>query len=364
MFSSVQSIMRLSQVPPKICRSCIQHVIRDGRLRQNLDAVQQIRTFANSSDVDQRRRPYIPRRALMYVPGSDERKIQKIPKLGADCVCIDCEDGVAFGMKDQARRNIRKLLEEKKSDFFGRSELTVRVNSITSGLVQDDVQVIFGGLQTDGSVLIPSAIHLPKVDSPHHLFEFADIFAKATKLDSKSNVRIGLIMFIESAQALINLVDICKSASQLTEESILVPEALVFGSDDFVADIGATRTMSASELMYARQKMVTVGKAFELQVIDLVHIDYKDMDGLRAQSEEGARMGFTGKQVIHPAQLEIVQKSFSPSQERIEWATALIAGFREHEAQGKGAFNFRGHMIDMPLVKQAQKILDMKKRME
>jgi citrate lyase subunit beta-like protein len=105
---------------------------------------------------------------------------------------------------------------------------------------------------------------------------------------------------------------------------------------------------------------VATAKAFEMQAIDLVHIDYKDLDGLREQAEEGARMGFTGKQVIHPGQVPVVQKAFSPSQEKIQWATELISEFREHEKQGKGAFNFRGHMIDMPLVKQAQRILDMR----
>lgn len=106
--------------------------------------------------------------------------------------------------------------------------------------------------------------------------------------------------------------------------------------------------------------MVAVAKAFQLQAIDLVHIDYKDLDGLKRQSEEGAKMGFTGKQVIHPSQIPIVQKAFSPTQEKVAWATELIEQFREHEESGRGAFTFRGSMIDMPLVKQAQNIVNMK----
>lgn len=90
-----------------------------------------------------------------------------------------------------------------------------------------------------------------------------------------------------------------------------------------------------------------------------MHIDYKDLEGLRLQSEEGSRMGFTGKQVIHPGQVPVVQKAFAPSEQKLEWATQLIKEFREHEKSGKGAFNFRGSMIDMPLVKQAQNIVDM-----
>ena len=83
----------------------------------------------------------------------------------------------------------------------------------------------------------------------------------------------------------------------------------------------------------------------------------KDLEGLERQSLEGARFGFTGKQVIHPAQVPVVQRAFSPAPERVEWARALISAFQEQQAEGRGAFAFRGHMIDMPTVKQAQNVL-------
>ena len=213
----------------------------------------------------------------MYVPGSDARKIAKIPKLNADCICLDCEDGVATNKKTEARNSIRKILDDGNVDF-GRSECSVRVNSVESGLCEEDLGVVLGGKN------LPNAIHLPKVDEPDHL----------KWLSSKISANVGLIIFIESARAMMTLPEICQTAADLPG---LNPEALVFGSDDFVADIGATRTAEATELLYARQKLVMVAKAFGLQAIDLVHIDYKDLQGLRRQSEEGARMGFTGKQV-------------------------------------------------------------------
>ena len=89
-----------------------------------------------------------------------------------------------------------------------------------------------------------------------------------------------------------------------------------------------------------------------------MYIDYRDMEGLRRQSEEGAGWGFTGKQVIHPGQVKTVQRAFTPSQERREWAEQLMEAFHAHQQEGKGAFTFRGHMIDMPTVKQAQNVLD------
>ena len=182
-------------------------------------------------------RPYTPRRALMYVPGSDERKLNKIPQIQADCICLDCEDGVAFGeAKAAARNNIRKILEGELKIDFGRSEKTVRLNSLSSGLCKTDVEVIFKGLPTD---MAPSAVHLPKVDDPEQLREFSFIFNESFP---HATSKIGLIIFVESARSLIQLPEICVEAEKLQGKSALVPEALVFGSDDFVADIGATRT--------------------------------------------------------------------------------------------------------------------------
>ncbi len=287
-----------------------------------------------------------PRRALMYVPASDERKLAKIPRLGADCVCVDCEDGVAITAKDDARKNVAKIVSGQKVIDFGKSEFSVRVNSVSSGLCEEDVKVAFQDVK-----FAPSAVHLPKVDDVDQLETFFGLF--------KPKTRTALIMFIESARALLAINDIFAAARRL-ETPTLIPETVVFGSDDFVADIGATRTESASELMYARQKVVTAAKAFELQAIDLVHIDYKDKVGLERQSLEGARMGFTGKQVIHPGQVDVVQKAFAPSEEKMKWAEDLVTEFRQREESGKGAFNFRGSMIDMPLVKQAENIIRMK----
>ena len=301
----------------------------------------------------------------MYIPGNDDRKLAKIPTLKADCICLDCEDGVAFTAKDKARENIRTLLETKTQKYFGQSECSLRINSVQSGLCHIDLEKIMGkpGGKTE-NFFIPSSINLPKVDNCEILDEFAYCFNGATAdwLNPRSNIRVGLIIFIESAQGLMDLRHICHKAATLKQKSALVPEAIVFGSDDYVADIGAVRTESSQELLYARQKIVTHAKAFGLQAIDLVHIQYKDLEGLSKQSIEGANMGFTGKQVIHPSNIPVVHKAFSPSEHQIEWATQLITEFREHEKTGKGAFTFRGNMIDMPLVKQANNILIMSEK--
>ncbi|XP_056915166.1 citramalyl-CoA lyase, mitochondrial isoform X3 [Takifugu flavidus] len=256
---------------------------------------------------------YIPRRAVLYCPGNDERKLRKLASLDVDCAVLDCEDGVALNKKTEARETIPRMLVELD---LGRTEKCVRVNSVSSGLAEADLQVI---LQAE---LLPPAIMLPKVEN---------------------------IQEVKWA--------VCEEMSRLAPKVGLHHDGVVFGSDDFCASIGATRTADARELLYARQKVVVTSKAFGLQAIDLVYIDYKDVEGLRKQAREGALMGFTGKQVIHPGQVQAVQEEFSPSPERVQWAKELISAFEQHQNEGKGAFTFRGSMIDMPSVKQAQNII-------
>jgi len=211
--------------------------------------------------------PYTSRRSLMYVPGNDDRKVAKIPKLGADCVCLDCEDGVALNMKESARHNIRNILDTKRVEF-GNSECSVRVNSVDSGMCEQDLEIVLGGEN------LPSAVHLPKVGGKEEL-EF--VWNMVDKVVGKEREQIGLIMFIETARSLIDIDGICKSAWSLAQStnSPLFPVALVFGSDDFAADIGATRTKENVELLLARQVVVTAAKAHRLQAIDCVYIDYK-----------------------------------------------------------------------------------------
>ncbi|XP_012878472.1 PREDICTED: citrate lyase subunit beta-like protein, mitochondrial [Dipodomys ordii] len=292
-------------------------------------------------------RKYIPRRAVLYVPGNDEKKIRKIPKLEVDCAVLDCEDGVAVNKKNEARIRIVKTLEEFD---LGPTEKCVRVNSVSSGLAGADLETL---LQ---SRVLPSSLMLPKVEGPEEIQWFLDKFSfhlKGRKLEQPMN----LIPFVETAMGLLNFKAVCEETVKIGPPLGLFLDAVVFGGEDFRASIGATSSKETQDILYARQKIVVVAKAFGLQAIDLVYIDFRDGDGLLKQSRQGAAMGFTGKQVIHPNQIPIVQEQFTPSPEKIQWAKELIAAFNEHQQLGKGAFTFRGSMIDMPLLKQAQNIV-------
>ncbi|KAI7808496.1 citrate lyase subunit beta-like protein [Triplophysa rosa] len=250
-------------------------------------------------------------------------------------------------MKDAARKTIPKMLAELD---LGRTEKCVRVNSASSGLAEADLDVI---LQAE---VLPTALMLPKVEDTGEVRWFVDRFQQYLKgRELKEPIR--LVTFVETAVGLLNFKAVCETLRDLGPKAGFHHDGVVFGSDDFCASIGATRTKDAKELLYARQKVVVTTKAFGLQAIDLVYIDYQDVEGLRLQAREGALMGFTGKQVIHPNQIKAVQEEFAPSPERIKWASELIAAFEEHQKLGKGAFTFHGSMIDMPSLKQAQNIV-------
>lgn len=292
-----------------------------------------------------------PRRAILYVPGNDRRKIDKVRTVNVDCAVLDCEDGVAMSMKSEAR-NLISTIDENFD--FGRSEYAVRINSIDSGLADEDLRSILT------SKRLPDTIMIPKVEDVNHVV-WIDEKIKSYLKSSSNNRKLSLVIFIESAKSFLNLQKICESAVNLLNNKMCSIEGLVFGSDDFCADIGATRSTEGLELLAARQIFVIVAKCFRLQAIDMVHINYKDIDGLSKISTEGAKMGFTGKQVIHPNQVPIVQKAFSPSEEKIKWATDLIRQFELHQKEGRGAFTFQGAMIDKPLLLQAQNIINIAK---
>lgn len=280
------------------------------------------------------------------------RKIEKLRKLtGAgipDFVALDLEDGVAMSAKSQARENIAKTYEGLRADMPN-VQFGIRVNSVSSGLLCEDLRIL-RELKS-----APSCLLLPKVDSAEEVREFVETYSLALgRCRWKLKAPVPLVSFIETAQGLLN---IRESFQAILESQYIKHEATVFGSDDFVASIGAHRSQNGEELMYARQKLVAHAKAFNIQAIDMVWIDFKNIEGLRENSRQGANLGFTGKQVIHPANIETVQRVFSPTEEKVEWASELLEQFAEHEKSGKGAFVFRGKMIDMPLVKQAENII-------
>ncbi|MFN2165329.1 MAG: HpcH/HpaI aldolase/citrate lyase family protein [Anaerolineae bacterium] len=279
-----------------------------------------------------------PRRALLYVPGEDRHKIEKSLTFGADCLCLDMEDGVAPSRKADARHNIALAL---RALDFGASEKLARLNAPGSGLEQDDLDAVLPAH--------PDGIVLPKVETPEQV-QWAAASIEAAELEHGWAVNsVRLLVGIESPRAILALKDIA-SHPRL--------DALIFGGEDYAAAVGATRTPEALEIFTPRSLVLMHARAFGLQAIDMVCIDYRDLETLRREAEVGAQLGFDGKQVIHPDQVPPVHQAFTPSDNAIARARELVAAYEAHQQEGRGAFGVDGKMIDLPLVKAARNVLD------
>ena len=279
------------------------------------------------------------RRALLYMPGDDRRKIEKATTLGVDCVCMDMEDGVAISKKREARAVIAEAVKELD---FGGSERCIRINSVGSGFEKFDLAA---ALATN-----PDSIVVPKVETAAQVRAISD-YIEMYEISARMPVRkIRMLVGVETARGILNIKEIAEADRRL--------EAIIFGAEDYAASVGASRTKEATEVLYARSAVITACAANDLQAIDMVYIDFRDMEGLRREAEQGAALGFSGKQIIHPNQVAPVQEAFTPSNEAIEYARRVVEAFTASQKEGRGAFALDGKMIDMPLLKNAQKVLE------
>lgn len=279
------------------------------------------------------------RRALLYMPGDDEHKIHKATTLEVDCICMDIEDGVAQNRKAEARKTIQEAL---KSINFGGSERLVRLNPVSSRFIDEDLENIITSK--------PDGIVLPKVKNADQI---SWVDRKISAIESKSGWMPGSIIIlaiIESALGIVNLKEIASSSSRL--------RGLIFGAEDLAADVGATRTEPGWEVLYSRSAVVTFAAAYGLQAIDLVNTDFLNLEKLRAESLQGVQMGFSGKQIIHPNQVKVVQESFTPTDDQVKNAQEVVAEYLSYQEKGRGAFVSDGKMIDAPIVKSALALLE------
>lgn len=278
------------------------------------------------------------RRSVLFMPGDNARKIEKAARLACDCVAIDLEDGVAPSQKAEAREVAAAAL--RGLDFGGRERL-VRLNSASSDLYSDDLR--------ETILANPDGYIIPKVETPD------DVRAISHRMD-KVAIGLGVVVsqvrlwaVIETALGVMNLREIAQASPRLT--------ALMFGAEDYAASVGATRTERGEEVLFARSAVVAAGAAYGLDAIDQVRFDLADPAGLEAECRYGRQLGYAGKMAIHPGQLEIINRAFSPSPDEIARAGRIVSAAAQHQAAGLGAFTLEGRMIDAPVVKSAETTL-------
>lgn len=281
------------------------------------------------------------RRALLFMPGDDRRKIEKGALLDVDAIIMDLEDGVALSNKELARQSVLAALREVE---FGRSERIVRLNPVSlPELSRRDFEVTIAGH--------PAAYVLPKVESAGQVQMVEAWLSEAEALNGWPAGEIALIAIIETALGIVRLAEIAAASPRL--------QALAFGAEDLAGDMGAQRTADGWEGFYARSAVVLHAKAFGLQAIDTPFVDVKaDETILSVEAERAMQMGYTGKLAIHPRQVRIIQQVFTPTAAQIDRARELIDLHERHQSAGTGVFTFEGKMVDMPMIRAAQSVLD------
>jgi citrate lyase beta subunit len=280
------------------------------------------------------------RRALLFMPGDDRRKIEKGASLGVDSIIMDLEDGVALNNKPAARTTIATALREVD---FGRSEKLVRINPASSEFYVDDIEATIHA-RPDGYVV-------PKVEHGRQVQEISSRLLTVEHKHSWKEGSIALLAIIETAMGIVNLREIVSSDPRLS--------GLIFGAEDLAGSIGATRTPDGWEVFYARSKVVMHAKAFGMQAIDTPFVSLADADNDRliAETEQALYMGYDGKLAIHPKQVELIQRVFTPTSSEIAEAKRLVLAHEQHQQEGTGAFALDGRMVDMPMVRAAERVL-------
>ncbi len=279
------------------------------------------------------------RRSMLFMPGDSMRKISKAAQLDVDSIVMDLEDSVTLEQKTEARQTVSEALNTLD---FGRSERLVRLNHESTGLLSADFRGTIDA-RPDGYVL-------PKVESALQI-QYVDQLLTGAEQSRKWEVgQIRLFAIIETALGIMNVKEIAQASPRIA--------ALMFGAEDLAGDMGVSRTPAGGEVFYARSAVVTAAAAYKLQALDMVLIDLADLDRLAEESTVARQMGYEGKMAIHPRQVEVINRIFAPSAEEIKQAQRLLRAYKEQQQAGSGVFTLDGKMVDMPMVRMAERVLD------
>jgi len=279
---------------------------------------------------------YRPRRSVLYIPASNDKALAKVGALACDAVIIDLEDAVLPADKKAARDKVAGILGGRER----RGEMVVRINPLASEWGADDLLAV--------AKAEPDGILLPKIGTPRDILEAGDLLDDNFAPDS-----VRLWAMVETPKALLNI----GAIAELGRDPASRLACFVAGTNDLVKATGILATPDRRYLMPWLMQLVLAARAGGLDVIDGVANDFRDLDALARECAEAAAMGFDGKSLIHPAQIELANRAFSPSPERLAAARAIRDAFARPENAGKGVIGLDGRMVERLHLAEAEKLL-------
>ncbi|MBV1900231.1 MAG: CoA ester lyase, partial [Kordiimonadaceae bacterium] len=253
--------------------------------------------------------PIIPRRSVLFMPAANERALEKAKTLACDAIIFDLEDAVAPAMKGDARD---KAAAAVASGAYGRRERILRINGLETAWWKEDVLAAAGAR--------PDAVLIPKVESA------AAIQQVAAVMDAAGASSIKIWAMLETPMAYLRAEEIAAASDKVT--------CFVIGTNDLVKDLHAKHTKNREPVITALGMAMLVARAYKLTILDGVYNDFRNTEGLAVECQQAADMGFDGKTLIHPAQIDIANDVFAPDEGAIRQAEKLIAAFDEAKAEG------------------------------
>ena len=280
-------------------------------------------------------------RSVFYVPGNREDFIAKIPNISADVVTLDLEDSVPPAEKQKARE-----LTGRNLKFAGSSgaAVYVRVNNWETGMTNDDCEaVVYEGL---------TAVCLAKCGGPDNVKR---LDWKLEELEQRRGLKIGSIqiqLLIETAKGMMNVYESALASKRVN--------SLIFGAVDYTTDMRVPLNQPiGEEQKWARARVACAARAAGIIAIDCPYVAFKDTEGFEKDTQYGRSLGFEGRMLIHPSQIEPSHRIYSPESDRVEWAKAIVDIFeQEGIAKGSAAVSYKGKMVDTPVYIGAKKILE------
>lgn len=277
---------------------------------------------------------------MLYIPGNNPAMLQQGGIYGADSLLLDLEDSVALNQKDAARILVRNMLQ---SINFYDSEVCVRVNHIDTPFGMEDLEQIVP--------LQPDAIRFPKMETVEELGKLIQIIEAIEDKHGLPHNKMTIHAMIETALGVQNVFEIAKFSKRV--------DAITIGGQDLTADMNIKSTKDGSGIDFARKMIVMAAKANKIDVIDTVFVDVNDEEGLRLETEYAKQIGFTGKAVINPRQIDVIHEVYMPTEEEIRKAYRIIKEFKKNKQAGIGVFAIDGKMIDAPVMTRAAQVLEL-----
>lgn len=285
-------------------------------------------------------------RSLFFAPANRHDLLAKFPRFKADCYAIDLEDGTPEGDKASARDRLNEAVTMLRKEKL-RGKIYIRVNEAAS---QHYIRDIEASVLCDIDGLI-----IPKLESRDQLFpvDHAITRAEAARPDRR---RIQIMAGIESMRGVIDAVSLCAAHPRIT--------SAFFGAEDFAADIGGRRTKGSEEVLYARSQVLLAAKAARIIAIDQAVVEIRDDEQFCRDAVKGRDLGYEGKICVVPRQVELSNEIYAPTVDEVAHARELIAVYEDAKRRGIGTIDFKGHMIDGPLLKRAEAVVAMAQQLE